>query len=207
MEPENTPPEPRAVKQLLRDQAEANRAKLANKDELSQAIWDRFAGLAQYASAATVMLYVHMRDEVRTQPFLLQAIASGKRVVVPYCVNDDLELFNLQSMNELAIGTYGILEPRLELRAAPGRRADARTIDLVMLPGVAFDRRGGRIGHGRGYYDRLLPRLRPETSLVAVAFECQLFDEVPMLEHDVFADMIITEKSIYPGRGRAGRAN
>ena len=134
-----------AIKQSLRARAEANRAQLADKDQLSRVIWDRFAGLPQYAAAATVMFYVHMRNEVRTQPFLPTAIADGKRVVVPYCVGDELELFNLQHLGDLAAGTYGILEPLAELRAAPGRRADARQIDLVMVPGVAFDCRGGRI--------------------------------------------------------------
>jgi 5-formyltetrahydrofolate cyclo-ligase len=78
-------------------------------------------------------------------------------------------------------------------------------LDLVMVPGVAFDLRGGRLGHGKGYYDRLLPRIRPSAPLVAVAFECQLFPEIPMLEYDVFMDRVITEKAIYLGRGRSSR--
>jgi 5-formyltetrahydrofolate cyclo-ligase len=185
------------VKQSLRAQAEANRAALADKDRLSRVIWDRFVGLPQYAAATTIMLYVDMRNEVRTQPFLPTAIVAGKCVVVPYCVGNDLDLFNLHDMDELAIGTYGILEPRIEIRAAPGRRTDVQRIDLVMVPGVAFDRRGGRLGHGKGFYDRILRRLRSEAPVVAVAFECQVFDEVPMLEHDVFVDMIVTEKTVY----------
>jgi 5-formyltetrahydrofolate cyclo-ligase len=75
-------------------------------------------------------------------------------------------------------------------------------LNLVMVPGVAFDRRGARMGHGKGYYDKLLEHARPDTPLVALAFECQLFDEIPTAEHDVFMDKIITEKAIYPGRGR-----
>ena len=75
-------------------------------------------------------------------------------------------------------------------------------IDLIMVPGVAFDRRGARMGHGKGYYDKLLQHARPETPLIALAFECQLFPEIPTASHDIFMDMIITESAVYPGKGR-----
>jgi 5-formyltetrahydrofolate cyclo-ligase len=142
------------------------------------------------------MLYVHMRDEVRTQDFLAAALGT-KRIVVPYCVGDELELFVLESMDELAIGTYGILEPRLDMRALPGRRPRLSEIELIMVPGVAFDRQGGRLGHGKGFYDKLLRRAPPATPLVGVAFECQLFDTIPMLPHDVRMGMVITEAGTY----------
>jgi 5-formyltetrahydrofolate cyclo-ligase len=71
-----------------------------------------------------------------------------------------------------------------------------------MVPGVAFDKTGARMGHGFGYYDKLLEQVRPDAALVALAFECQLFPAIPTQEHDIFMDKIITEKAIYPGRGR-----
>jgi 5-formyltetrahydrofolate cyclo-ligase len=71
-----------------------------------------------------------------------------------------------------------------------------------MVPGVAFDRRGARMGHGKGYYDKLLQHARLNTPLVALAFECQLFEEIPVAEHDIFMDRIITEDHVYQGRGR-----
>jgi 5-formyltetrahydrofolate cyclo-ligase len=72
-----------------------------------------------------------------------------------------------------------------------------------MVPGVAFDRRGARMGHGKGYYDKLLEHARPDTKLVALAFECQLFPEIPVQQHDIFMDKLITEAAVYQGRGRA----
>ena len=197
--------DPRTLKQAIRRQAEASRAAQPDKDELSRAICGRFAALPEYAAAATVLLYVHMRSEVRTQPFLPAAIAQGKRVVVPYCAGDALELFRLESPSELEIGTYGILEPRVPLRGLAAKRVPPEALDLVMVPGVAFDRRGGRAGHGKGYYDRLLRHVRPDATLVGVAYECQLFPQIPMLDHDVFMDKVITEKAVYPGRGRQPR--
>jgi len=68
----------------------------------------------------------------------------------------------------------------------------------VVVPGVAFDRRGGRVGHGKGYYDALLGRVRPSIPLVGLAFECQLCDQVPMLAHDIWMSRVITERPIYP---------
>jgi 5-formyltetrahydrofolate cyclo-ligase len=107
-------------------------------------------------------------------------------------------------MDELAVGMYKILEPRPELRELPAKRVDVRELDLIMVPGVAFDPRGARMGHGKGYYDKLLEYARPQTPLVALAFECQIFPEIPTQPHDIFMDKIITEKTIYQGRGRAG---
>jgi 5-formyltetrahydrofolate cyclo-ligase len=77
---------------------------------------------------------------------------------------------------------------------------------MVVVPGVAFDRSGGRLGHGKGYYDKLLVRIRPDAHIVAVAYECQLFPEVPMLPHDVRMHKVVTESAVYtagsPGRVR-----
>lgn len=190
-------------KEALRQQAHANRQALANKDELSQIICQKFAELPEYAAARTVMFYVDVRAEVRTRHYLPTALEHGKRIVVPYCVDGELELFHLESMNELAVGMYKILEPRRELRELPGKKVEVAELDLIMVPGVAFDRTGARMGHGFGYYDKLLEHARAETPLVALAFECQLFEEIPTQAHDVFMDKIITESNVYPGQGRS----
>lgn len=194
----------RSRKQAIRKQAQENRKNQPDKDEASRVICERFASLPEFAAAQTVMLYVHMRNEVRTQPFLPTALAMGKRVVVPYCVDDSLELFHLENLEELEIGTWGILEPQMLLRAAPTKRVRPDEPDLIMVPGVAFDRRGGRMGHGKGYYDKLLQRVRPDAVLVGIAYESQIFPEIPMGGHDIFMDRVITEKAVYEGLGRGG---
>jgi 5-formyltetrahydrofolate cyclo-ligase len=192
-------------KKLLREQAHANRNAQTDKDELSRGICDRFMALPAYAAAKTVLFYIDVRAEVRTRHSLPAALASGKTVIVPWC-NDqgELELFRLADMSELAVGMYKILEPRPELRTLAEKHVRPDDLDLVMVPGVAFDRRGGRMGHGKGYYDKLLQHARPDAPLVALAFECQLFPEIPVAPHDVFMDRIITEAAVYEGRGRAG---
>ena len=186
----------------IRRQAHANRNQQPNKDELSRQVCATFMALPEYAAARTVLFYVDVRSEVRTRHSLPDALTSGKRIVVPYCVNNELELFLLEDMDELSVGAYKILEPRQELRDVPGKLVAPAELDLVMVPGVAFDRAGGRMGHGFGYYDKLLQHARKETPLIALAFECQFFPEIPTQAHDIFMDRIITESAVYPGKGR-----
>jgi 5-formyltetrahydrofolate cyclo-ligase len=193
----------REQKKQIREQAHANRNAQGNKDELSQEICAKFVALPEYAHAKVVLYYIDVRSEVRTRHALPAALAQGKKIIVPWC-NDrgELELFHLENMQELAVGMYKILEPRQELRALPAKQVRPQELDLVMVPGVAFDRRGGRMGHGKGYYDKLLQHARGDAPLVALAFECQLFPEIPTAAHDIFMDRILTEKAVYVGKGR-----
>lgn len=190
-------------KKQIREQAHAARNAQPDKDALSRHICARFLALPEYTAARTVLFYVDVRSEVRTRHDLPAALTHGKKIVVPWC-NDrgELELFHLETMDELALGMYRILEPRPELRGLPRKQVAAQELDLVMVPGVAFDRAGGRMGHGKGYYDKLLQHARAGTSLVALAFECQLFPEIPVAAHDVVMDKVITEKAVYEGKGR-----
>jgi 5-formyltetrahydrofolate cyclo-ligase len=190
-------------KKQLREQAHANRNAQPDKEDLSRLILERFVALPEYRAANVVMYYVDVRSEVRTRHYLPEALKHDKKIVVPYCVDGELELFHLTAMDELAIGMYKILEPKAELRSLPEKRFAPHQLDLVMVPGVAFDRSGARMGHGFGYYDKLLQHARPDAPLIALAFECQLFSEIPTQEHDIFMDKIITEKAVYEGRGRS----
>lgn len=190
-------------KNVLRRQAHDNRNAQQNKDDLSRRIVGAFMALPGYATAETVMFYVDVRSEVRTRHDLPLALDSGKAIVVPWCNPDgELELFRLNSMEELSVGMYRILEPRPDLRTLPEKQVSVEELDLIMVPGVGFDRRGARMGHGKGYYDKLLQHARRDTPLVALAFECQIFDEIPVADHDIFMDRIVTEDNIYHGRGR-----
>jgi len=190
-------------KKALREQAHANRNAQSDKDALSLRICETFMGLPEYASAKTVLFYVDVRSEVRTRQSLPDALGQGKKIVVPWCnERGELELFHLENMAELSLGMYKILEPKEELRRLPAKVVPVDELDIVMVPGVAFDRAGGRMGHGKGYYDKLLEHARPNTPLIALAFECQLFDAIPTGVHDVFMDKVITETDVYEGKGR-----
>ena len=188
----------------IRKQAFAARKALENKDELSERIVDRFTSLPEYEAAGTVMFYIDVRTEVRTRQALPDALASGKRVIIPWCNDEgELELFHLESMEDLEVGMYKILEPKPELKADRARHVAPADLDLIMVPGVGFDRHGGRTGHGKGYYDKLLEHARSDCPIVSLAFECQMFDAIPMDDHDIFMDKVITEDAVYDGKGRS----
>ncbi|MEZ6074038.1 MAG: 5-formyltetrahydrofolate cyclo-ligase, partial [Pirellulales bacterium] len=88
-------------------------------------------------------------------------------------------------------------EPLVALQDDATRQVDPATLDLVVVPGVAFDRSGRRLGHGFGFYDRLLARVAEATKLTAIAFECQMFDILPHEPHDVTVDVVVTESNVY----------
>jgi 5-formyltetrahydrofolate cyclo-ligase len=180
-----------------------------NKDELSQIICQHFVMQAFYQQAETVMWYLHCRSEVRTMPAVVRELSTIKRIVIPYCTQDgygrkQLGLWWLEDMNELVPGRWGILEPPQSRWGEPGKEVEPEQLDCIMVPGVGFDRHGGRLGNGAGYYDRLLKTVRPDAILSAVCYESQLFERIAMAPHDVAMDFVITEKTKYIGAGRQG---
>ncbi|MGD0653997.1 MAG: 5-formyltetrahydrofolate cyclo-ligase [Thermoguttaceae bacterium] len=184
-------------KQELRLTVAALRGAQQEADLLSRRIWDKMLALPQFARARTVMTYLDIGSEVRTRAYLPELWQLGKRVVVPYCMAREIRLFQVKKMDELSPGTWQILEPKPEWLSRMDRRVDASELDLIVVPGVAFDRYGDRLGLGKGYYDRFLQRVRPDAVKISPAFECQLVDKIPVLPHDVRVDMVITENYVY----------
>lgn len=184
-------------KQAIRAEARERRRRQANADAASETILDRLSGSDEYARSRTVMTYLDFRSEVRTRPLLPRLWRDGRRVVVPYREGDHLELFLLDGLDQLQPCTLGILEPKADLRARPESRATIDEVDLIVVPGLAFDPGCARIGYGKGYYDRLLHRARPDAAVMAVAFQCQIFPELPALPYNVRVDTIVTEHQVY----------
>lgn len=179
-----------------------------NKDEISQSICERFFNQAAYIDATWVMWYLHCRSEVRTLSALIDAMTEhNKKIVIPYCTKDaagdnKLGLWLLEDFSELVPGMWGILEPPESWWGETGKEIDPKQLDLIMVPGVAFDRSGGRLGNGAGYYDHLLACVRADTVLTGVCFESQLIPQIIMKDYDVAMDYVISEKAVYIGRGR-----
>lgn len=179
-----------------------------NKDELSKIIVEKFVNLPEYAAAQTIMWYLDVRSEVRTRDVIGDAVDGDKKIVVPYCTVDEegenkLGLWYLENMDELVVGKWKILEPPKDRWGEEGKEVEPTALDLIMVPGVGFDQRGGRMGNGQGYYDRLLETARPDTPLIALCFESQMFPEILVGPHDIFMDKVITEKAVYEGKGRS----
>lgn len=145
----------------------------------------------KYVNAKTVMLYVSAFNEPSTIEIIKDAIEYGKRVVLPVSdtAAETIVLSYLDSLDDLAKGAYGISEPKVI------KPADLADIDFILVPGLAFDRRGNRMGFGKGYYDKLLCKTGAEKT--ALCYEFQLFDEIPVGEHDVPMNTIITEDKLY----------
>ncbi|MEN6407817.1 MAG: 5-formyltetrahydrofolate cyclo-ligase [Thermoguttaceae bacterium] len=187
----------RELKQRMRKEASSRRARQPNADRISRQIFDRLAALPEFARSTAVMLYVDVRNEVRTRWFFDSVWNQGRRLIVPYCEEGQLRLFQLERLDELSPGTMGVLEPRAELREQDDRNVDPAELDLIVVPGVAFDREGHRLGYGMGYYDKFLHQIRSDTVKLGVCFESQLFPEIPVLPHDIVVDAVVTERAVY----------
>lgn len=137
-------------------------------------------------NADTLLLYSALQDEVPTQSLLDELVAQGKTVLLPRVVSDtDMELRQYTGLQDLQVGAFGILEPTGKLFT------DYEKIDVAVVPGMAFDKEGHRLGRGKGYYDRFL-RLLPKTYKIGICFSWQLVDNVPTDEHDILMDQIMT---------------
>lgn len=187
----------------MTDKAACRRAGLAAREALrdgpekSRQISDRLLARPEFRQAGVVSSYVGVGTEVSTGPFIHEALRRGKEVVVPRVHQGDLTLHRIAGLEELAPAGFGLLEPVPAVLAAPDRRRPPETVDLFVVPGLAFDPAGGRVGYGKGYYDRLLARARPGTPLIALAFRCQIFPEVPVGPDDVRMTVILTESDVY----------
>lgn len=149
-------------------------------------IFDALSADSHFRQAQTLMLYCALPDEVPTQSLIDQLTAQGKTVVLPRVTSDtDMELRRYTGHSDLQQGAFGIMEP------AGARFTDYSRLDVAVVPGMAFDPEGHRLGRGKGYYDRFLARV-PYLYKMGLCFSWQMVDHVPSDEHDIVMDGIIT---------------
>ena len=191
-------PSPRAKKMTIRRQMleVRNGTEKETAVEQSGLILSRLTEMDEYKKAKVVMTYVSRGSEPDTRQLIQRCFEDGKRVVVPYCREGgrDLGIAEIQDPeNHLQPGTHGVHEPIHDLRDN-FLRSD---IDLVVCPGVAFDRFGGRLGHGKGYFDVFLEEIKGKATIIAPAFSSQIVEEpLPFEYHDVSMDEVVTEKGL-----------
>jgi 5-formyltetrahydrofolate cyclo-ligase len=179
------------LKKILRKQVLSARDRLSPREKTtkSREIEERLFSLPEFLSAQVVMFFASFRSEVETGPMIQRALHLGKRVVLPKVQGKELGLYEIHDFgSDVEPGAWGIPEPKAIIPAA---LAD---IDLMIIPGAAFDKQGNRLGYGAGFYDKLLPAFGKAT--VALAFEAQIVTEVPTEKHDVPVRKIITEKQV-----------
>ncbi|MGH7588389.1 MAG: 5-formyltetrahydrofolate cyclo-ligase [Gemmatimonadota bacterium] len=172
----------------------------AERDALSAVICERAAGLPVFRAAGTVHAYVGVAGEVRTLPLLEDAWRAGKRVVCPRIgIGGRLESRQVRSPEDLVAGPRGLREPDPETTVL----VPPEEIDLVVVPGVGFDRHGRRLGFGGGYYDRFLSSTG--ASRLGLAFSLQIIDRIPQGPGDEPVHWIVTERETIACRGRGPR--
>jgi len=177
------------MKKMLAALPEADRAKKIERIE------NRLFEFANFLEAKIVLLYVNNSGEVPSKDILARCFEYGKIVVLPAFDTEKSEMRPMKVDDletDLIPGPRGVLGPDLErCKSVPIER-----IDLAVIPGIAFDEKGGRIGSGDGYYDRFIPKLPITTRKVSLVFEEQIVPQVPVESHDKHVDIIITDKRI-----------
>jgi 5-formyltetrahydrofolate cyclo-ligase len=161
----------------------------AERAAKSAAIAERLLALPELRSAGTVMLFVSFGSEVDTAPILDLLATEGRKIVLPRVQEGEVVPVPWDPGQTLAPAPFGAGEP-------PGDPVDPGEIDVVVTPGLAFDRRGNRTGYGGGYYDRLFRRMRPDVPKVAVAFSLQIVDAVPTGRGDRRVHVVVTEDEV-----------
>lgn len=200
-EPQAAGDDPQAAKAALRSRLLAARAALSAdvRAAASATIRAQLERLPELAGARAVLGYAAFGAEVDLDPFLAGLANAGVGVFLPWVDGPELGIARVRDLEaDVAPGWRGVREPRDRRAARPDR------LDAVIVPGVGFDRRGARLGYGGGHFDRLIARVRAggPAAVVAVAFDVQVVDLVPVGAHDQLVDVLVTES----GTLRAGRS-
>ena len=176
------------VRDILRKRKDA----MVPEDRLKKSLMITRHLMNIIGKSETVMVFTSKEKEVNTKPLILALFEKKNPVVVPIIVKEDvsLRLSYLRDFSVLVPSTFGVPEP-----IGSEIPADVKDIDTIVLPMLGFDRAGGRIGYGAGYYDRFLSK-NPGLKKIGIAFACQEFDGLPVDENDIRTDYTITEDGI-----------
>jgi 5-formyltetrahydrofolate cyclo-ligase len=189
------------TKAEVRQQGLVAREGETDRDASSRAIQSRVIALPEFVAATSILTYIGVRTEVATDAIVTEAVRRQKRVAAPYVTPEGLRAAFIEGKGDLVPARFGLVEPADRIKQDPLRNCMPAEVDLFVVPGLAFDRSGGRVGFGRAYYDRLLAQAKPQALFVAVCFHAQLVPTVPMVEHDIPMHLIVTEReTIHPTR-------
>jgi len=163
----------------------------------SRGAWAILSGLPEYKKAKTLAAFASVPGEIDTLPILEGILKGGKRLSLPKVLKDKthFEFYPVPDLKDLAPGTYGILEP------TASRPTDWASLDLVLVPGLAFDASGRRLGFGKGYYDRALPLLQSNCLTIGLGYGFQLVEKVPAGPQDIPVKALLTENGFHLCKG------
>ncbi|KAJ52765.1 5-formyltetrahydrofolate cyclo-ligase [Clostridium tetanomorphum] len=168
----------------IRDSLSIDEREKYNKDIFNKVIINSY-----YKKAKCIFIFVSYKTEVDTHKIIKKAIDDGKIVCIPKVVSKSEGMYaaQIEKFNDLEPGKYGILEPKKHCK-----KINEEQIDLILTPGAVFDNKGGRIGYGGGFYDRFLVKTKKSAPKIALAYNVQIINKVPMDELDVRIDGIIS---------------
>lgn len=184
-------------KKTLRTEMLEKRAQLKTNEILvkSEEIKNKLFQLEEFKNADFIFSFISFKDEIHTHDIIKDTISIGKKVGVPVTIKNPRKLLVSEVKdfdNELEIGPYYILAPKKEFE----RIIDPKLVNLVLVPGLAFDKYGFRLGYGGGYYDRFFAEIKENVPKIGLCFDMQIVDKVPINSYDIPVDYIITEKNI-----------
>ena len=180
------------LRKLIQDKRNAIPAEERNNKSRKAA--EKFFFTKDYVEAVNILLYFPFRSEIDTTIIIRKALRDRKKIILPRVWHKNLDLYYIENYeHQLKKGSYGIMEPVPEL-CEP---AEVSEMDLVIVPGVCFDKNFNRLGYGGGFYDKLLPLLNNNVKKIALCFEMQMLPEIPISNYDIKVDEIITESNIY----------
>ncbi|NQT67848.1 MAG: 5-formyltetrahydrofolate cyclo-ligase [Actinobacteria bacterium] len=177
-----------------RIQNKRNSLPIRDRKKRSKIIAEKFFGTAYYNNSNNILIFYPFRSETDVTIIIRQALENKKNIILPRIHGQELKLFYVDNLKkQLERGAYGIMEPTTDL-CRPAKISD---IDLVVVPGISFDKNLNRLGYGGGYYDKLLLRIPEGVKKIALCFDIQVVDSIPVSEHDIKVDILITDTKIY----------
>jgi 5-formyltetrahydrofolate cyclo-ligase len=180
-------------KRSIRQEVLARRKALSAEDcrLASSQVQQFFLASMQYQQASCIIIYAPIHNEVATQMIVHHALGTGKQVGFPVVVGQTMVFRGIQADAAMQRGAFGILEP-----CSGGELLLPDQADIIVVPGVAFDEQGHRIGYGKGYYDKTIHHVEGQGKLVGFCYEFQVVESIAGQSHDVKMDCVITEKRI-----------
>lgn len=176
--------------------SDRNRLTLSERREKSKRIWEKLKMEPAYQNAQAVLVYMDYRSEVMTTGLVEELLQrKEKKVFAPRVDGMNIHFYQVESMEDFESGYQGIREPKEDLDKLFTLQKMAQIKGMILVPGAVFDRQRGRMGYGKGFYDRFLAEYTGLDS-VALAFSCQIAKKVPTEEHDIRPNLIITENEI-----------
>ena len=181
-------------KKELRQKCLATRKNIPEKEFKSRLIYNEIISSPEYNDAQTIAIYNSTEDEVDTHEIIMYSFLKEKTILLPKIIGKEMIFLKVDNSTKYKLSKFGILEP------ITGDIYDHSQIDLFIIPGVAFDIKGNRLGYGAGYYDRYLQG--NDVTKLGLAYEEQIINSIPTDEHDIQMDIVQTEKERYYGTKR-----